>query len=169
MKENNDFWSTFTLRISIDSSLQKVYSAWSMQSQLETWFLKSAAFVDSEGNSLGRDHAISKGCKSGWQWHNYNGHSEIIILDANDKDFIDFIFGTAGNVKVSMKQNGQSVEVTLTQYDIPTDEQSKRNYHLGCSNGWTFWLANLKSWLEHGILLNVKGLDPKDSSYLVNS
>jgi hypothetical protein len=25
---------------------------------------------------------------------------------------------------------------------------------VGCSNGWTFWLANLKAYLEHGILLH---------------
>jgi len=32
-------------------------------------------------------------------------------------------------------------------------------YHYGCSTGWTFWLANLKAWLEHGILLNDRGTD----------
>jgi len=31
--------------------------------------------------------------------------------------------------------------------------------HYGCSNGWTFWLANLKAYLEHGILLNETEID----------
>jgi len=27
---------------------------------------------------------------------------------------------------------------------------------MGCSQGWSFWMVNLKAWLEHGILLNEK-------------
>jgi hypothetical protein len=36
------------------------------------------------------------------------------------------------------------------------------NIHVGCSNGWTFWLANLKAFLEHGILLNETTMDLRE-------
>ena len=52
--------------------------------------------------------------------------------------------------------------VTLKQYDMPTDEKTKLDIYNGCSCGWTFWLANLKAFLEHGILLNEKEFDLTD-------
>ncbi|MBT8283480.1 MAG: SRPBCC domain-containing protein, partial [Muriicola sp.] len=55
---------------------------------------------------------------------------------------------------VKLEAEGDQVLVTLIQTNIPTDEKNKMNIHVGCSNGWTFWLANLKAYLEHGILLN---------------
>ena len=47
----------------------------------------------------------------------------------------------------------------LTQEKIPLDEESKVNYHLGCMEGWTFYLANLKSILEGGIDLRNKNVN----------
>jgi len=44
--------------------------------------------------------------------------------------------------------------LSLNQSKIPLDEKSKLEIFYGCSNGWAFWLTNLKSFLEHGILLN---------------
>ena len=52
--------------------------------------------------------------------------------------------------------------LTLRQYNIPTDPESTLNIHFGCSNGWTFWLANLKAWLEHGIHLGERSFDLTD-------
>jgi hypothetical protein len=40
---------------------------------------------------------------------------------------------------------------------------------VGCATGWTFWLANLKAWLEHGITLHATGLSQADTTNLVNS
>ena len=45
---------------------------------------------------------------------------------------------------------------------MPTDEETKMNIYNGCSCGWTFWLANLKAYLEHGILLNETEFDLTD-------
>ena len=44
--------------------------------------------------------------------------------------------------------------LALTQRGIGDDDTSKMNIHVGCNSGWTFWLANLKAYLEHGILLH---------------
>ena len=42
------------------------------------------------------------------------------------------------------------------QYNIPTDETGKTDYHIGCREGWVFYLANLKSIQEGGIDLRNK-------------
>ena len=57
-------------------------------------------------------------------------------------------------VSVKLEEKHNVTIVTLTQFEIPEDDESKFRIHFGCSNGWTFWLTNLKAYLEHGILLN---------------
>ncbi len=64
-------------------------------------------------------------------------------------------------VSVSFENHNNVVIVTLKQFEIPEDDESKLKIHFGCSNGWTFWLTNLKAYLEHGILLNETEIDLK--------
>lgn len=49
--------------------------------------------------------------------------------------------------------------VELTQENIPVDDDSRANYFVGCGEGWTFYLANLKSILEGGLDLRNKNVD----------
>jgi len=46
--------------------------------------------------------------------------------------------------------------VSLTQKNIPTDDQNKINTRLGCDSGWSFYLVNLKSIYEGGLDLRNK-------------
>ena len=80
------------------------------------------------------------------------------ILEANGKDFIKFTFGKAGIVNVQIKTEENETIVELTQEEIPVDEESKFNFYVGCGEGWTFYLANLKSILEGGIDLRNKNI-----------
>ncbi|MNF09593.1 hypothetical protein D3C80_2102910 [compost metagenome] len=57
---------------------------------------------------------------------------------------------------MELKQEEGETVVEITQSEIPTDERSKVYYHLGCSEGWTFYLANLKSVAEGGLDLRNK-------------
>ena len=75
---------------------------------------------------------------------------------ANGKDQLEFSFGATMKVRIQVKtENGENI-VELQQYDIPTDDQSKINFHISCAEGWVFYLANLKSVLEGGIDLRNK-------------
>lgn len=91
------------------------------------------------------------------------------ILEANGKDSIAFTFGSGGNVHIRLKPMSSNTEITLVQNEIPTDENSKMNIYVGCITGWTFWLTNLKAYLEYGITLHSKGLKQEDTTDLVNS
>jgi len=66
-------------------------------------------------------------------------------------------------VSVSLEDRNGVVIVSLKQFNIPEDDQSKLKIHFGCSNGWTFWLTNLKAYVEHGILLNETKIDLKNN------
>jgi hypothetical protein len=57
--------------------------------------------------------------------------------------------------------------VVLRQYDIPTGDEEKVNIHLNCSCGWTFYLTNLKTYLEFGIDLRENENDLINSGSLI--
>jgi hypothetical protein len=96
-----------------------------------------------------------------WYWHNWDGKEEGKILEANGVDFIEFYFSNS-KVSVQLEEKHDIVIVTLKQFEIPEDDASKLQIHFGCSNGWTFWLTNLKAYVEHGILLNETEIDLSD-------
>ena len=97
-----------------------------------------------------------------WHWHGYPDsvveHGEI--LEANGRDKMSFRFGKAGIVTVDIKDigNGES-EMTITQTNIPTDDEGRAQYHVGCSTGWTFYRCNMKSILHGGVDIRNIGND----------
>lgn len=161
-------WKKFKKRIIINKSLSTVYQCWTNKSQLEKWFLEEANFLT---NKSYRDpeESIKKGDSFSWKWHNWDIIEEGEILEANGHDFISFTFGTGGYVNIILKEKGKNTEVLLIQDDIPTDDKSKMEIYVGCITGWTFWLTNLKAYLEHGITLHTKGLEQEETDNLVNS
>ncbi len=94
-----------------------------------------------------------------WMWHNWDGQEEGTILEVKENEFIQFSFAGNCKVLVSLEQKDDVILLSLSQTKIPEDEKSKLQIFYGCSNGWTFWLANLKAFLEHGILLNETEID----------
>ena len=163
-----NIWKKFEKRIFIKKSTAEVYECWTTKSQLESWFLEKADFIIGNSNRKS-DEPTRKGDSFIWKWNNWDIIEEGKILEANDKDTISFTFGPGGYVEVSLKEFDEFTEVTLIQDDIPTDDKSKMELYVGCNTGWTFWLTNLKAYLEHGITLHAKGLKQKDTNNLVNS
>ena len=159
-------WSTFTRRITVNSPSQTVYEAWVIPSRIESWFLRSAEYVDFESKSRNRDQEVGRGDTYLWRWH---GHPDDVseigrVLEANGKDTFAFTFTQDCVVSVTIFEEEGEIVVELTQSQI-TDEPN-RNIYIDCSYGWTFYLANLKSFLEGGIDLRNKNVEIKD---VVNS
>ncbi|GAA4270901.1 SRPBCC domain-containing protein [Aquimarina gracilis] len=146
-------WSSFTKKIYIHAPIKKIYDLWATTEGITSWFLKSAEYKSAEGLIRKSDEYIQKGDTYIWCWHNWDGKEEGKVLEANGKDYLEITFETS-KVSVQLKQKNNVTIVILTQYEIPVNEESKLRVHFGCSNGWTFWLTNLKAFLEHGILLN---------------
>ncbi len=151
-------WSTFILKIYINASMNKVYDSWTIRTNLEKFFLKKAEFTKPDGSIRDNNSPIETGDTYEWTWHGYldENAEHGNVLAANGSDSFQFVFGKAGTVTVNLKEKDGLTEVLLTQDNIPTDEKSKVNYHVNCSKGWTFYLANLKSILEGGIDLRNK-------------
>jgi len=155
---NNYDWSRFVQRIQIKAPLEKLYAAFATRSGMESWFLRLCEYKHANGILLADDGFIKPGDIYKWLWHGYPDSTAETgeFLKANGKDELRFVFGKAGtvNVKISPWEDGNIVE--LTQEHISTDDAGRSQYHVGCSTGWVFYLANLKSIMEGGIDLRNK-------------
>ncbi len=153
-------WDRFTCKINIASPVETIYDAWTIPQQLEQWFLRDASFKRSNGTDREKFLHIQKGDTYEWLWHGYQDDikEKGEVLAANEKDKLQFSFTAGGIVTVDIGTVlGENI-VMLTQENIPTDEKGKTVYHIGCLTGWTFYLANLKSFLEGGIELRNKNM-----------
>lgn len=148
-------WSTFKKRISIKAEKEEIFTYWLSQGHLEKWFLSQAEFYSKGNIKKDRVHKIEEGDRYIWRWHGSDNVAEGEIIESNGKDTLAFTFlGCIVKVTIQWEQGEQVVE--LTQSDIDLDEDSRMNYFVGCSRGWTFYLTNLKSILEGGIDLRNK-------------
>jgi uncharacterized protein YndB with AHSA1/START domain len=154
-------WSQFTKRIALHAPMDTIYKCWATQAGLESWFLRMAEFRKPDGSTRPPDGFIQAGDNYSWMWHGWPDtvNEKNKVLEANGIDLFQFGFAEVCvvTIKISVIQNMHMVE--LTQSEIPTDDEHKAKWHLGCLEGWTFYLANLKSILEGGLDLRNKSLD----------
>ena len=159
MSEYN--WSKFVLRIPVKASREKIYNAWTTKQGIESWFLRRADFFTPENKLRGEQEFIQHGDRYTWLWHGYDDetveHNDI--LETNGQDTISFVFAGHCIVTVVIGMIDEEIIVQLTQENIPTGEEGKANIHIGCMEGWTFYLANLKSILEGGIDLRNRNMN----------
>ncbi len=150
--KNKPDWSSFTVNIPMDIEKDKIVDSWMCQAEFEKWFLKLAEFKTRNGEIRKRTEKIHPGDTYRWQWFGWpesiEEHGEI--LNPREGEFVRFIFGKAGIVAVKIVEEHDQMILRLTQENIPVDEHSKMNFHVGCKTGWTFYLSNLKSILQEG-------------------
>jgi uncharacterized protein YndB with AHSA1/START domain len=159
----NSEWSQFVKRIPINSSTEKIYHAWTSQAELEKWFLRRAEFFTPEGEARQADSQVAKDDTYNWKWYGYEDDvfEKNMVLEANGKDLFRFKFAGECIVTVQVKEEATERVVELSQENIPLDENPATNLVLGCGEGWTFYLANLKSYLEGGLDLRNKNVQLK--------
>ncbi len=151
-------WNSFTKKIYIHTSAKKLYDLWATEKGITSWFLREASYISPDGKIRNPTEYFQKGDSYTWYWHNWDGKEEGKILHTNEMNYIELLFGEC-KVSVTLKEKNDITLLILTQFEIPEDDDSKLKLHYGCSNGWTFWLTNLKAFTEHGILLNEKDID----------
>lgn len=154
-------WSRFAVRININAPIEKLYRAWATRLGIEHWFLRLSEYKKPDGSLCKADEMVEKGDTYKWLWHGYPDETVEYgeILDCNGKDYFRFSFSKAGNCTVRIYKENNETIVELIQDNIPSDEEGKHNWHIGCKTGWTFYLANMKSVYEGGIDLRNKNVD----------
>ena len=149
-------WTQFERHIFIKAPVEKVYNAWISEKELTDWFLETVKITNDKGVRRSANEHCRVGDQYEWTWHggwDYVEKGKILELIPNEK--VKFSF-SQNKVKVELQfvQHTNEVQLILKQTNIPTDEKNKVNVHMGCNLGWSFWITNLKAWLEHGVLLN---------------
>lgn len=146
-------WSTFTIRIAVQTEPSLLYAAWATRQGIEHWFLRMAEYYTSDGRLRQGDEFVQVGDSYHWRWHGWPDDVEEKgkILECNGNDYVKFTFGDAGVCAVTIKEEQDLPVVELVQSEIPDDERGRHYWHVGCKTGWTFYFANLKSMLEGGI------------------
>jgi hypothetical protein len=146
-------WSRFVVRVNVKAAAKALYDAWATRAGMEYWFLRLSEYKKPDGTLRSNKEQVEKGDTYKWLWHGWPDETVEYgnILDCNGIDFIKFSFGKAGDCTVTIKKEEGETIVELVQENIPTDEQGKHYWHVGCKTGWTFYLANLKSLYEDGI------------------
>lgn len=155
-----DNWTAFKKKIYIKGTIKDIYRLWATSEGICSWFLRHAVYRRGT-ESIAANKPVKNGDVFEWRWHNWDGKEAGEIVKANDKDFLAFTFAD-GLVSVQLKEDQGRVLVCLEQSKIAIDEKSKMEIYNGCSNGWSFWLTNLKAYVEHGILLNETEIDLRD-------
>lgn len=151
----------FVKKILIKAPINKIYWCWSTENGLTSWFLRASDHIR-DGKRINHQATVQAGDEYLWMWHNWDGEEKGIVKAANGKNHIAFSFAGECTLDIQLQTLKEGTLLILTQSDIPTDEKSKLNIYSGCSSGWSFWLTNLKAFLEHGILLHETTLDLRD-------
>ncbi|MDH3892673.1 MAG: SRPBCC domain-containing protein [candidate division Zixibacteria bacterium] len=145
-KKKHD-WSQFSMRVVIKAAPSRVYKAWTEGKELAKWFPVKAEFE------------ARKGGRVYFEWLG-DDKLDTTVLAVRKNSLVRFPFGSKGEkVEVKINKLGRGSICELRQYDMKTTEEMKWSMHMGCRDGWTFFLANLKCYLEHGI--DLRTTDPK--------
>ncbi len=144
-------WTRFTKRITVDSTTRAIYNAWTIPEELEKWFLSKAFFTTSNEQVRTPAERSTTGDSYEWEWYGYSDGSPETgtVIEANGHDRFSFTFADESIVEVAILSEEGEKLVELTQKNITPDESL--HIYIGCSEGWIFYLANLKSYLEGGI------------------
>lgn len=153
-------WNRFTQRINVTAGVEDLYTAFATRAGIERWFLRLSEYRHKDGSFLLADENIQPTDTYKWLWHGWPDSTAETgsFISANGKDELSFSFGNAGIVTVKIYTTSGETIVELTQDNIPADEASKFTFYVGCSTGWVFYLANLKSIMEGGIDLRNKNI-----------
>lgn len=157
-------WTRFKKKIYIDASVEQVYQAWVQPGKIVQWFIAEAEYRSPDG-AICRDHdSVQVGDQYFWRWHqDLSAEGEIVSVHENQS--LAFTFGE--NVKgsgemilvtvtFSQAEDGRTV-LELVQDNMADTVESYSAWHLGCNLGWSFFMTNLKAYLEHGIDLRESG------------
>ena len=141
----------FKSKIVINAPIKDVYNAWATSEGLEDWFLEDAVYFKGDTERRSTEQA-QVGDTYKFVWYHWDSIGKGEVLVANGTDQFAFTFEQM-RVDIILKEKKGKTLCTLIQNEIPVDEESKMFKFYSCSTGWTFFLANLKAMLEHGVNL----------------
>lgn len=145
-------WNNFTKRITIKAPVFSLYAAWATKTGLESWFLREAIIIKADGTFREPDELFEAGDSFEWRWHGYDDTTvdRGRIMSANGKDELSFTFSGKNALIVNFQIESGEIICSVEQQMQQDTEAEKRYFYIECSQGWTFYMTNLKSVFEGG-------------------
>jgi len=162
-------WTKFKKMIFIDAPPEKVYQAWAQPAEIVKWFIAEAEYRTAEGELRRENECVQAGDRYYWRWHqDLSMKGEFSAAEENR--YLAFTFGEKENgtgemirvsVRVTQAEDGRTA-LELLQDNMADALASYSGWHMSCNLGWSFFMTNLKAYLEHGI--DLREYDP-DKAY----
>jgi uncharacterized protein YndB with AHSA1/START domain len=148
-------WERFTKKLVIQAPPSTIYQHWAQAILVEKWFLRNCNYITYQGQKRPKNESTLAGDSYIWEWYNWDGQEKGQVINSDPNRLLVFSFSGA-EVEVSLDKLTSGTLVSLTQSKIPIDDENKFNVFYGCGTAWSFWLTNLKAFIEHGIVLHDK-------------
>lgn len=142
-------WTQFRLKIEIAAPPRRVFDAWTRRELVSKWFPVAGVIEPRKGGQIALTFL-------GGDTHDDK------VTAARRPSLLQFPFGKRGEqVRITFKKVRGGTCCELHQFNMATTPIAKIQMHMGCQQGWTFFLTNLKAFLEHG--LDMRSHDPRKS------
>ncbi len=142
----------FEMHIYVRATADQVLKAWTETAQITKWFVAKSEYRDASGTLV--SEAVEGGTYR-WGWIEGSEDSSQITKAGPGAFWFGWDQGK-GQVQVRIEAVGSECRVNLKQEMFEGTPEYVEHFQLGCRLGWTFFLTNLKAWLEHGIDLREK-------------
>lgn len=151
--EDHD-WSQFDIFEWIDASPKEVMRRWQTKPGLESFFIAQVDVAKGDGVARSGAEPFQAGDHYAWRWiHEYAGEGKILDASATE---VAFTFGSQFEVNVSASADGSGTLLRLHQSGMADTPEDRVHATLNCRSCWIYFLATLKSQLEHGADLRDK-------------
>ena len=158
-------WTQFSKQIFIDADPETVFQAWAIPERLVSWFIAEARYTSAEGRERSPNETIVPDDTYWWRWHQaYEERGRVLSIGPGLT--MQFTFGEEANkaldpivVSVTCHEDDGKTRLELIQANIPDSPTAQHSWHMGCCNGWSFFMTNLKARLEYGI--DLRETDPQ--------
>ncbi|MFX1251944.1 MAG: SRPBCC domain-containing protein [Promethearchaeota archaeon] len=164
MSEQDYDWTYFKKRIYIaNTSKEELFQKWATSKGITEWFITEATYEYGDNRFRKPNEVIKAGDKYKWVFH-VGTTVEGKILEVKENALIRFTFGNKEpdlNEKVIVtvtfhEKNGKNW-IDILQENMAVSKYGKVYFYISCNMGWVFHLNNLKSIIETGHDLRVKG------------
>jgi uncharacterized protein YndB with AHSA1/START domain len=163
-------WTSFRKQVFIRDSAANVFLAWATSGGIVQWFIKEAVNTGSDGQLRSGGEIVQPGDRYAWHWHqdlSSSGH----FVDVEPDHLLKFTFGKkhpSSEEFIYVTLRLEEVEPGLTRLELSQDNmedspEAHVRWHMQCNLGWSFFMTNLKAYLEHRV--DLRETDP-DRAYL---
>ncbi len=167
-------WTKLKRQIFVNAAKKGVFQAWITAENITQWFIAGTRYIDQMGYEQTPAEIVQPGDTYFWKWHQ-DLKASGTVLEVVADEMLKFTFGhkEAGSdekivVTVRLFEDAGRTVLELTQENMADTPQAHVSWHMGCNLGWSFFMTNLKGYLEYGIDLRERDPERAYTSRAIN-